>query len=1008
MTSNVSLNTLNSSKISILSNNENSIEEIDESDNSSLYESDDDNSDAISLETRSIIQTGRRPMTIAQKILKLVERKENSIEKAIKRDEDKSLKRLEKRLNIILGNANIAEIQQDIFSNRLTDEQLKRNEDIDKNQSEHFQRIENQKYKRNIYKKTIPGWFKELQDVRELVYNFGHSNKSNWRSKILVKLENVMDCLNKEISNQLAKQSNVSSDLYHTQSSLQTYIDCRTLIEKVSFNINTLTANELVNKIEHIKDVYMKQKMNQYDESLHSASMNSSKWSSILQDNDVALRYKSLLSTSTLSTNFSDIRRIKSNINKNKSRTQKGKKNESTLQVLLQPLSYDGNSRIRPESPVNLKLFKSVPPIEETIDTAIPSYVTEYEKETILKNDRIDSMPQVVSILRRASVHGDFNFCWDIYVAKFHIPQPAIRPSYCAQLYHNRALKAINKNDDTATKEQFKINSPRMMKSNVTINDKERSQTILPVRKSDDLPNTKSNLNDEYGARQQVSTMNTIKSDNLTVRIESLDNSSFDILDSIYESEEVPNQPVVEIKDSLKSMEQVSYPVKYYNTAGKSGIKLDVTPEIIRLLLIAYKNSSCRTEKKLKRVMNAMKLHDINPDLTFYNILLTTFITNSQWRKALITYNEMRSVHNILPNTTTFDIMLDCCRHAIDEPSMIFETLRLSNLPINFCYQCSVCNAGNILSKHVLVEAVQDITLTKELKENDERNRIRADTSQTRHADTPLGFHSESSSALSVHTTDFLLSDVDANNLNNNELRHGETVINFGTPVKSMDVSASSPFKSTTPSKSNRMNHQINIYGGDVNKGKITPDKSSSVRSIDFKSSVDEISSQMRKSLPKSSPSVRQNFASSSSFDKCISRSIAPIIRSASKISSSLDSLSKSYEDKVNLLNSELHRKSDSSSTILTKLSALSENSNEILMNSYNRSADSYRMTAYSSEVMLKGSSLENSMYDHSVASDGVDSDVDENIVLPRIKFSVQGKRKVISLGKSGIPGIDL
>ena len=114
------------------------------------------------------------------------------------------------------------------------------------------------------------------------------------------------------------------------------------------------------------------------------------------------------------------------------------------------------------------------------------------------------------------------------------------------------------------------------------------------------------------------------------------------------------------------------------------------------------------------------------------NAYLAYCIKDSLWRKALGIIDCFEE-HGLVPSTRTFEILLDCCRHSLEEPAVwwrrkkyqiffyvksdttnsllqtIFETLRLHDLPREFCYKAAVVNAGNRMSPQVALENLYEI-----------------------------------------------------------------------------------------------------------------------------------------------------------------------------------------------------------------------------------------------------------------------------------------------------------
>jgi hypothetical protein len=133
------------------------------------------------------------------------------------------------------------------------------------------------------------------------------------------------------------------------------------------------------------------------------------------------------------------------------------------------------------------------------------------------------------------------------------------------------------------------------------------------------------------------------------------------------------------------------------------------TIDDFKLLFLAYKNSSSpydasklnvsinENSKTLSTISNGsdssmsfkeevilfdlMKLVNVKPDVQIMNILLRKCEQSGSWRKSLQLIEHIQKEYEIAPNTHSFDIIIDCCRHVIDEPSVIYETLRSKKFP---------------------------------------------------------------------------------------------------------------------------------------------------------------------------------------------------------------------------------------------------------------------------------------------------------------------------------------
>lgn len=112
-------------------------------------------------------------------------------------------------------------------------------------------------------------------------------------------------------------------------------------------------------------------------------------------------------------------------------------------------------------------------------------------------------------------------------------------------------------------------------------------------------------------------------------------------------------------------------------TPGRSPISLP----IFKLLMVAFKNSSGLDFQQARKVFHLMKAYDISPDISIYNSLLMACVRDSRWRRALNILQDLRKIHSLTPNSFSFEIIIDCIRHALDPPAVIYETLRNEKLP---------------------------------------------------------------------------------------------------------------------------------------------------------------------------------------------------------------------------------------------------------------------------------------------------------------------------------------
>ena len=128
-----------------------------------------------------------------------------------------------------------------------------------------------------------------------------------------------------------------------------------------------------------------------------------------------------------------------------------------------------------------------------------------------------------------------------------------------------------------------------------------------------------------------------------------------------------------------------------------------------KVMMVAFKNDNDLCYNNAFKIMDMIKSYGLRPDVMVYNIMMKSCVKNSKWRRSLSILHDMQHIDEVVPNTLTFEIILDCCRHALDEPSEIYESLRCSNLPKEFCYKAAVCNAGNRISHQVLQDLTYDV-----------------------------------------------------------------------------------------------------------------------------------------------------------------------------------------------------------------------------------------------------------------------------------------------------------
>ena len=132
-----------------------------------------------------------------------------------------------------------------------------------------------------------------------------------------------------------------------------------------------------------------------------------------------------------------------------------------------------------------------------------------------------------------------------------------------------------------------------------------------------------------------------------------------------------------------------------------------------KILMLAFKNSLDNRFESGYKVMNLIESYGFAPDAMIYNIMMRKCVAESRWRRVIGLFKEMRARHAVTPNALTFEIIIDACRYAVDEPAVIYETLRLIDLHPEFCYKASVCNAVHRKSKQVLSQLFFDRTVAQ-------------------------------------------------------------------------------------------------------------------------------------------------------------------------------------------------------------------------------------------------------------------------------------------------------
>jgi pentatricopeptide repeat protein len=127
------------------------------------------------------------------------------------------------------------------------------------------------------------------------------------------------------------------------------------------------------------------------------------------------------------------------------------------------------------------------------------------------------------------------------------------------------------------------------------------------------------------------------------------------------------------------------------------------TVEEFKILMRAFKNSKeLQFDTVPGDIFKIMSDFHVAPTVGIYNILIQACIRDCRWRRAVgiirsmgtaagthahISLSDSADAHthahpSLSPDAQTFVLLSDCCRHAIDEPAMIFETLRLEKFPV--------------------------------------------------------------------------------------------------------------------------------------------------------------------------------------------------------------------------------------------------------------------------------------------------------------------------------------
>jgi pentatricopeptide repeat protein len=104
--------------------------------------------------------------------------------------------------------------------------------------------------------------------------------------------------------------------------------------------------------------------------------------------------------------------------------------------------------------------------------------------------------------------------------------------------------------------------------------------------------------------------------------------------------------------------------------------------ELFKLMMTAFKNSSALRLSDCDKVLSLMRENGMAPDIRIYNVMLASCERKSMWRRAIRFFHAMRMAPDrVEPNAQTLEILLSCCRHAVEEPGTIYALLRKEDLP---------------------------------------------------------------------------------------------------------------------------------------------------------------------------------------------------------------------------------------------------------------------------------------------------------------------------------------
>lgn len=104
--------------------------------------------------------------------------------------------------------------------------------------------------------------------------------------------------------------------------------------------------------------------------------------------------------------------------------------------------------------------------------------------------------------------------------------------------------------------------------------------------------------------------------------------------------------------------------------------------ELFKLMMTAFKNSKALRLANAEKVLELMRKQGMTPDVRIYNVMIASCERKSMWRRAISIFHAMRLPPDCVePNAQTMEVLLSTCRHAIEEPGVIYALLRKEDLP---------------------------------------------------------------------------------------------------------------------------------------------------------------------------------------------------------------------------------------------------------------------------------------------------------------------------------------